>query len=264
MVANIGKYKVLRILSDTSATVYEVTDGEKIYVAKELKENKRNRKERALHKFFSALNRDHFVQIHDEVYQNGFVYLILERFLSTAASIVLETTSVLNFALHTLRGLRTLELHDYTADDVKLENFLVKGFEGSRRIALCDMGGVRRKDEPSSEHTAVCATPKQLAGEIDSNTSIYGWALAFERLSTGYVGVTRGGQSLGSLNAWVGSAFDEWLQACVHPDEHQRHTVSDTYHFFQNISTQASNNRCPVHGYPVIPDATCCFCCNQN
>lgn len=256
-----GAYRVDELIGEGNGTsIYKATCmlDNQAYALKVMRNVTRNKAECEMHAQVPK-GTDHVVPYVEHFIEAPFLVLVMELFSRNLLGIEISPMRLLNIFLHTAKGMAFIDSLGCSHDDLKPENMYFKGGV-SKRIAIGDFGGVRRKGEPCKEHTAPYCAPEQIEGIQSSDVMVYGWATSMEKVVTSRVGVCRGGQSLSAYTPWVGTYFDSLLKRCTARNPNDRPQPASLLREVKSLARYAENDLCPVHGFPRFGLQYCVQC----
>ncbi len=257
-----GNYRVEALIGEGNGTsIYKalnIFDGN-TYALKVMRNIAKNQRECNIHSKFSK-GFNHLVLYVEHFTQGRFLVLVMELYARNLLGIEISPCRILNIILATSRSMVEIDSRYMISDDIKPENYFMRG-GGSRRIALGDFGGMRRKGELSTEHTAPYCAPEQMAGPTRSNaTMIHCWGATLEKIITKKVGVCRAGMSLSQFTPWVGRFFDPLIYQCTRKEPHLRPSPVEVLAEVQHLARIAQYDLCPVHQLPQLGCGSCMAC----
>lgn len=256
-----GAYRVDELIGEGNGTsIYKATCilDNKVYALKVMRNVTRNKAECEMHAQVPK-GTDHVVSYVEYFTEAPFLVLVMELFSRNLLGIEISPMRLLNIFLHTAKGMSFIDSLGCSHDDLKPENMYFKGGV-SKRIAIGDFGGVRRKGEPCKEHTAPYCAPEQIDGIQSNDVMVYGWATSMEKIITGRVGVCRGGQSLSNYTPWVGTFFDPLIALCTNRAPFLRPRPSEVLIEVQRLARIAQNDMCSYHDLPRFGCLGCMEC----
>jgi len=257
-----GEYCVEKLIGEGNGTsIYKAvreSDGV-AYALKVMRNTEKYQRECEVHACMPR-DSDHLVTYIEHFVEAPFLVLVMELFSRNLLDIEISPCRLLNIMLNTAKGVAAIDNQGFVADDLKPENYFMRGY-GSRRVAIGDFGGVRCGIELSTEHTAPYCAPEQMNGPTRSDaTMVYGWATSMEKIITGKVGLCRAGISLSRYTPWVGTFFDPLIYHCTRREPHLRPTPAQLLAEVQHLARVAQHDVCPVHGLPRFGCGSCMSC----